>query len=485
MLNSHATSDPPSASHVGNELPGQHGRFQWFKRLSQTRWFVLFAIGILVILLEIRNHTSMWHLHQSGQTVWTDRELLWEIFAYGLVIPVLTGIILGYTERAAAERNRIARELEVRQLLVSQMREAQSWSDLVNLIVTAPGHIVAAERAWLLAQRSDNETFDQIASWQHLGSKRLPPSSPVSPNACGNCKQVMALNKSGILTHQCADARSHDAGIARYCVWLSSKDSVKTALLFDLPAERPLDTSQLKMLDDLGNEMSLVIDNHNLQLLEQRRADVVKTEQERIARDLHDTLGQNISYLRLKLEQLSTSTQDSDEAELRDELSRLLAVANVAYEQVRDTLEALRKKEHRDLEETVRMLASQAASRAGFSATVHSSGQARPLSPRQSRQITFIAQEALNNVEKHAAASNVDIFVQWRSSEFNMVICDDGKGFCPEEVNTRERYGMTIMHERSQAISATMIVQSTPGEGTEVRLKLPLVNRSTTLSGTP
>lgn len=480
MLNSHATPDP--ASRVSNKPPGHHGRFQWLRRLSQTRWFVLFGIGILVIILEVRNHTSMWHQHQSGQTIWTDQELIWEIFVYGLIIPILTGIILGYTERAATERNRIARELELRQALVSQMREAQSWRDLVNLIVTAPGHIVTAERAWLLSQRSDEETFDQIASWEHLASNRSQPVLPVSPDTCARCKSNSAPNKNGLLTFQCPNAPSDTQHAVRYCLWLSSKGMGRTALLFDVPTERPLDPSQLKTLDDLGNEMSLVIDNHNLQLQDQRRADVVKSEQQRIARDLHDTLGQNVSYLRLKLDQLSNSKLTSGQAELQDELSRLLAVADVAYEQVRDTLDALRKKEHRDLEEIIRLHASQAADRAGFSATVHSSGHARQLAPRQTRQIIFIAREALNNIEKHANARKIDIFIHWQGSEFRLIVCDDGTGFNPATVNKTDRYGMTIMHERAQAINANLAIESAPGQGTELTLTLPLGNRATAVS---
>ena len=137
----------------------------------------------------------------------------------------------------------------------------------------------------------------------------------------------------------------------------------------------------------------------------------------------------------------------------------MLVVADEAYEQVRDTLEELRTTEHRDLEETVRLYAAQAAERAGFAVRVHSGGQPGTLSPRQNRQMMYIVREALNNVEKHASAQNVDIHLQWCDGEFKLTVRDDGKGFHPEELNREDRYGLAIMGERSRAINADLAIR--------------------------
>jgi two-component system nitrate/nitrite sensor histidine kinase NarX len=238
----------------------------------------------------------------------------------------------------------------------------------------------------------------------------------------------------------------------------------------------------MKMLNDLGGEISLAIDNANLQLHEQVQIDAARSERLRIARDLHDTLGQNISYLRLQLERLNTSSLVSDSAEFQDVLANMALVADEAYEQVRDTLDELRTTEHRELEEEVRSFASQAASRAGFSADVHSTGQPGTLFHRQSRQILYILREILNNVEKHADSKNVDIHLQWCDEAFRLVVCDDGKGFKVDEPRIGDAYGLAIMKERSRAINADLIINSIPGSGTEITLILPLLlSNSTTL----
>jgi len=460
---------------IGSRVPSR--RFHWANWLGWRQWLVLFGMGAAVIIIEVRNHTHMWQDHQSGQTVWTDPELIWEIFLFGLVLPILAAVIFGYMGRTAIERDEISRELELRRLLVAQMQEVQSWPELVNLLVTTPGNMVSADRAWLLAQRSDEEEFDQLAHWQRPGDELLPSYPPVNPAVCERCVKATSLRETRISTCQHEDAGSSSSLHYRYCLWLSSERTGKAALLFDMPSEHPLGKGQMKVLDDLGDEMSLAIDNANLQYLKQRQVDVAANERLRIARDLHDTLGQNISYLRLKLEQLNAAGQVPGPFEFQNELAKMLVVAEEAYEQVRDTLEELRTTEHGDLEKTIRLYADKASARTGFSVSIHSSGQPQTLSIRTSRQLMYITREALNNVEKHANAHNVDIHLQWSDGEFKLTIGDDGIGFQPEELNTEDRYGMTIMGERAHAIDANLAIESSPGEGTNLTLTLPLSNK--------
>jgi signal transduction histidine kinase len=459
---------------AGGALSRLRARFRWSSWLGWQQWLVLFFMGALVIGVEVRNHSRMWQRHGSGQTFWTDSELIYEVILFGLVFPILGAVILGYMGRTAIERDKLARELEYRRALVGQMQEAQSWPELAELVVATPGIVVSADRAWLLAQRSGDEEFDEIVHWERLGSGSLPPYSPVTPAVCERCAEAPSLKKSRIFTCHHMDPGSSASRSNRYCLWLSAEGAGKTALLFDIPSERFLDPDQMKVLDDLGDEMSLAIDNANLHYVERRQIDVARNERLRIARDLHDSLGQNVSVLRLKLERLNDGQLTSGDAEFQDELASMLAVADEAYEQVRETLEELRSTEQPDLEQAVRLYASQVSERAGCSVRVHSSEHPGTLSTMRNRQIMYIVREALNNVEKHACAQNVDIRLHWSDGEFRLTVRDDGKGFEPQELNTEGHYGMAIMDERSRAINALLVIESTPGEGTKLTLSLPL-----------
>lgn len=450
-------------------------QYSWANWLGWKQWLVLFGMGATVILVEIRNHNIMWQEHQSGQTILTDHMLLGEIIVFGLLLPIISGIVLAYTGRTAIERDKMAKALKLRRGLIAQMHKAESWNELVDLVVTTTGKVTSANRAWLLAQRSGEEEFDQIAHWQQPESNlSLSPYRPITPAICEQCTQATLPERTKVATCHYANAPNDSIDYTRYCLWLSAEDTGKTALLFDIPQKAYLDIEQIKILEDLSSEMSLAIENANLNYVQKSQVDLAKNERLRIARDLHDTLGQNISYLRLKLEQLSTARLTSDHLAFQDELTKMLNVADEAYEQVRGTLDELRTLEHPGLEETLRIYATQTAQRSGFSVQVHSSGQPKTLSMRKNRQIMYIVHETLNNVEKHAHAQQVDIHLQWHEDEFRLTISDDGQGFDLAKLNTADRYGMAIMRERSRNINAEIVVQSTLGQGTEITLCLPL-----------
>ncbi len=449
----------------------------WANWLGWKQWLVLFGMGITVILVEIRNHTIMWQEHQSGQTILTDHMLLGEIIVFGLFLPIISGIVLAYTGRTAIERDKMAKALKLRRALIAQIHEAESWNELADLVVTTAGKVTSANRAWLLAQRSTEEEFDQIAHWQQPESNlSITPYHQISPAICEQCTETTIAEQTKISACHYADPHNESIDYTRYCLWLSSEETRRTALLFDVPQKAYLDIDQIKVLEDLSTEMSLAIENANLNYVQKSQVDLAKNERLRIARDLHDTLGQNISYLRLKLEQLSTARLTSDPLAFQDELTKMLNVADEAYGQVRGTLEELRTLEHTNLEETIKSYAMQSAQRSGFSIRVHSSGQSKILSARKNRQIMYIVHEALNNVEKHAHAQHVDIHLQWNEGEFRLTVSDNGQGFDLAKLNTENKYGMAIMRERSRTINAEIVTQSTVGQGTEITLCLPLPN---------
>ncbi len=449
-------------------------RDRWSKWIPWQQWLVLFGTGLAVILIEIRNHRHMWLEHQSGQTIWTDHELIWELFIFGLILPILAGVALGYITRTAVERDRIARDMALRRDLAGQMQQSRSWQELSELVVSTPGNVAAVDRAWLLSQRSGDDDFDQIAHWERLGQGVLPSLKPVSPALCERCEQVSARDGSRILACSNVEVEKDAYHSTRYCLWLSTESPRRTALLFDVPLDHPLDPGQIKLLDDMGSDMSLAIDNANLQYAEQRQGDIARNERLRIARDLHDTLGQNVSVLRMKLEFISSAIETFGRDDIQHEFSEMLLLMDEAYEQVRDTLEELRTTEQRDLEEDIRLYAAQVSKRSGFAVHIRSSGDVGKLTLRQSREIMYIVREALNNVEKHAGAQDVDIFMRWRENELILIVDDDGKGFRPAEIGVGDHYGLTIMRERTQAINGDWAIDSYPGKGTQITLRLPL-----------
>ncbi len=194
----------------------------------------------------------------------------------------------------------------------------------------------------------------------------------------------------------------------------------------------------------------------------------ISRERNRLARDLHDTLAHSLSALTVQLEALRTLLTN-DPAGARDAVNELVEYARRGLEESRQAIQALRT----DRVETLGLVGAlrdelQAfQARTGIQAHLSIAGQAPDLTTEEVQTLFRIAEEALINVERHAAAEQVMMRLACGSDRLDLVIRDDGVGFAPATVNP-DRYGLIGMRERAAMIGATLDVHTRPGGGTEV-----------------
>jgi len=191
-----------------------------------------------------------------------------------------------------------------------------------------------------------------------------------------------------------------------------------------------------------------------------------------IARDLHDTLGQNIGYLRMKLDHLS-ETKLPNQIDLKSETKNMLNVANESYDLIRGTLSVLRTGGLSDPLTLFIQYANQVEERSPFNINVASQGEPRPLSPNPVRQLFFVFREALSNIEKHASASQVSVEFVWDESYLTLSIKDNGRGINLDDTRARNRYGLKFMRERIDLLGGTLDIQSAKDNGTQIIINLP------------
>jgi two-component system nitrate/nitrite sensor histidine kinase NarX len=191
-----------------------------------------------------------------------------------------------------------------------------------------------------------------------------------------------------------------------------------------------------------------------------------------IARDLHDTVGQNIGYLRMKLDHLSKTDLQAP-LDLKAEVVNMLKVANESYDLVRGTLSVLQSGGLADPFPLFIQYANQIEERSPFRIKVSSQGEPRPLAPNQVRQLFFVFREALSNIEKHASASQVSVELIWDDVDLALVIADNGRGFRLDDTQVRNHYGLKFMRERIESLNGVFSVQSKRGNGTSISITLP------------
>jgi two-component system sensor histidine kinase DegS len=201
-------------------------------------------------------------------------------------------------------------------------------------------------------------------------------------------------------------------------------------------------------------------------------------ERERLAREMHDGLAQNLAAINLKVHRLNKLLHDQEYAAIADELVAIQAAVNLSYTEVRQSLYDL-KAGQRLAEGFWSALEKQAEE---FSRQTGIAVRVEPLPDRQEPwnelaavQMLRIVQESLANVRRHSEAHQVRIFGRLEGGEFRLSVVDDGKGFdLNQGLDRGHHYGLSIMQERAESVGGRVVVQSQVGKGTEVTVAIPI-----------
>lgn len=210
--------------------------------------------------------------------------------------------------------------------------------------------------------------------------------------------------------------------------------------------------------------------------------DAVLAERARIAREIHDTLAQDFVGVSVQLELASQLLIHADAAAATQQLDRTRDYVRRGLEAARRSIWELRASNAQDtLPTRLSRLADQVSQSSQSSGnklhiTVDIGGTYRPLAPALESEVLRIAQEALANVLRHAAARNAAIVLRYQPTRLLLTITDDGQGFqtADESFVSRGHFGLHGMRERAAQINGYITFDSVVGQGTTVTLDAPI-----------
>jgi signal transduction histidine kinase len=213
-----------------------------------------------------------------------------------------------------------------------------------------------------------------------------------------------------------------------------------------------------------------------LRHLSRRLIEAEETERRSINRELHDRIGQNLATINLNLGMLRAGLRGEALAATGPRLDDTQLLLGDTMGHVRDLMGELRPVALDDygLVAALRNYAAEYSKRFGTQVSVVSDGVIRRMSSSAETALFRIAQEALNNVAKHARATKVDILLAESGGRIVLSVSDDGIGFdLPRGPASVQSWGMTTMRERAEAVGATLAIRSASGRGTRVEAALP------------
>ena len=214
-------------------------------------------------------------------------------------------------------------------------------------------------------------------------------------------------------------------------------------------------------------------------LLEEQGVVATYKERERLARELHDGIGQVLGYVSLQAETARDCCRQGDPVRADSLLTRLIEVAQRSHADLRHSILALKATPTEgwsfltSLENHLDDFGKQYGVQTQL--TIADPFSEDTVGPAAAAQLERVIQEALSNT-RHAEAHNVQVAVEERDSHACIVVSDDGCGFDPADVarDPGRHFGLVFMTERMEQIGGTLTINSQPGIGTRVMLEAPL-----------
>jgi two-component system sensor histidine kinase UhpB len=253
-----------------------------------------------------------------------------------------------------------------------------------------------------------------------------------------------------------------------------------------LPLQQELPSSLINLMTLISDSISVAIQNaqlfeaswqqhEQLRTLTARLARAEELERKRLARELHDQVGQNLTALGMNLNVIQAQIPDSlERAEaMRARLNDSLMLVDQTIERIRDVMADLRPSVLDDygLVAALGWYGEQFTARTGIPVTLQREVTGPRLGAHVEDALFRIFQEALTNVAKHAQATQVTVKVQADAANVRVIIADDGVGFDPHNnrmSGERQGWGLLTMAERAQAIGGKFNIQSSSAHGTKV-----------------
>lgn len=416
----------------------------------------------------------------------------------GYYTPASAALALAFAHQAAVaiDNARLYQEAEQRRQVAESLKDTLSILNTDRPLREILGHIVTQAQRLLQASAAAIHQLDS-----QTGALTPQASIGLSPEYIANIHLRIgqgALGRAVLIRRPVevndtqavfsgGEARSVDGAVIaldppvrarlqavkdRYGAVLAVPMSIKSeiygglALYYKTP--RAFLPGEVQLAVTFADQAALAIENAILraQAAERAKAD----ERSRLARDLHDAVTQTLFSASLIADVLPALWERRPEMG-RQKLDELRRLTRGALSEMRTLLLELRPDAlaEVDLGDLLQHLANAVGARAGIQAQLERVGQ--PVLPQEVKEVFYrVAQEALNNIAKHAGATEVYLRLVAQDEWVDVAIEDNGRGFDISAVPL-DRLGVRIMRERAATIGATLTIDTAPGAGARIQLR--------------
>ncbi|RQW77446.1 MAG: PAS domain S-box protein [Methanothrix sp.] len=383
-----------------------------------------------------------------------------------------------YEEELQRAHDQLATLLGISQSIVSTL----DLDRLLNLIIEQLGKVIPYEGAAILIQEEGHLKFRVIRGpsvFNNLSEYQFPISEPTLIAPLVKEKKAFYIpdlqNEASLMLKIQNSIKGPSDQYTFLRSWLGLPLIAKNTLIGILVlahAQPDYYSGQSQELSQAyANHVAIAI--HNAQLYEQAKAMAALEERNRLARELHDSVAQALYSICLFTDATRMALETNKLETVKENLSELTQLAREAILVMRLMIFELRPPilVKAGLAAALQSRLDSVEARSGVHGIFHSEGEVH-LSPEQEGELYRIAQEALNNIIKHAHADQVKVQLSRTTGSIRLVIEDNGVGFDPADVEQGGGQGLRNIKERAEGIGAACWVESAPGKGTIITIEV-------------
>lgn len=407
----------------------------------------------------------------------SDRREAVAVSASWSVIVLLVALVAGYARRISGEADRerelaidrLGRLADANALLFSLHRVAQTLpasldlGDVLDSTLSRMKSLISYDSVAVLLFDETDAHWDVV---RHQGLAVRPRLGPTElPSGLRRAVSENRLVHIPDLSVESGGGLSPRAGSGIYTV-LAARGSIIGLLAIEHGDFEHFTVRDQELVEGFVAPAALALDN--ARWFARLRTVGADEERTRIARDLHDRIGQSLAYLGFELDRLVDRDAAGDR--ITADLEHLRDDVRGVTREVRDTLYDLRTdvSEESGLGEVLEQFVARVVDRSDLRIQVEADrGSRLPL--LQEREMWRVAQEALANVERHSGATAVRVVWRCDGERALIDVTDNGVGFDQQRAGRVDSYGVLGMRERASSIGATLEIISAPGRGTRVR----------------
>lgn len=236
-------------------------------------------------------------------------------------------------------------------------------------------------------------------------------------------------------------------------------------------AGRRFDQAEVSLLASIADQVGVVVENTRLYRQAEQLA--VIRERQRLARELHDSVAQSLYSLVLLAEAARRLAAVQDLQRVEEAIARLGEIGQQALKEMRLLVYELRPLGlgEEGLIRALQQRLDAVERRAGVDVYLSVEGTVE-LPETVEVELYRIVQEALNNALKHAAATTVTVQIRAQEEHVEIEVVDNGRGFALDAAEAKGGMGLTGMQERAERLGGSLVVLSSPGNGTRVKVTL-------------